>query len=377
MKEKKITKTIERESLRYRGTECLNCGQPLDVSDVYCPYCSQKNTHKQLTVKDFLLEFLSSILVYDSRLRNTLKDLLFRPGVITRNYVKGQRLKYANPFRFFLSVSIIYFLVQGAIGVFDPSEKSNLLNIEADPQMNDSVVKMLEANQKDFPDDENLQKATGYYKDFTQKYDSIKEKKKIESHLFTEAQLDSLPFFESYKERFSTYNDFYDSSKIKNSKIALDSLHHKPTRFNKWLYSRLPAIDKIQKSPFAFLQYLMAKIPFFLFFFTPFFAFFFLLLYSNKKHTYMEHMIFIFHIFSFVFLGMLIFTIPDLLLNTQFFISVLFLLLGPFYFYKALRNFYKQSRIITLIKFVILNIVFLFGFGTAALLFVIASAAMY
>ena len=101
MKRKKGEISTGRKSLQYRGTKCLNCNQPLDVSDVYCPYCSQLNSKKQLSVKDFFAEFLSSILVYDSRLRNTLKDLLFRPGVITRNYINGQRLKYDNTFRFF------------------------------------------------------------------------------------------------------------------------------------------------------------------------------------------------------------------------------------------------------------------------------------
>src|SRR5690554_1259396 len=93
-----------RKSLQYRGTSCLNCQQPLDISDVYCPYCSQMNSNKPLSAADFFFEFLNSLIVFDSRLRNTLKDLLFRPGIITRNYTKGQRLKYANPFRFFLSV---------------------------------------------------------------------------------------------------------------------------------------------------------------------------------------------------------------------------------------------------------------------------------
>src|SRR5690554_1400176 len=120
-----------RKSRRYRGTECLNCSHPLDRSDVYCPYCSQLNSNKQLSVRDFLAEFLGSVLVYDSRLRHTLRELLFHPGQITRNYVAGQRLKYANPFRFFLSVSIIYFLIKGFFGAGDPSERKSLSEIAA------------------------------------------------------------------------------------------------------------------------------------------------------------------------------------------------------------------------------------------------------
>ena len=104
-----------RKAIKFRGPECLNCKHPLDLSDVYCSYCGQLNTTKSLAIKDFFNEFLGSIITYDSKLRYTVRDLLFRPGVITRNYVNGQRLRYANPFRFFLSVSIIFFIFQGLI----------------------------------------------------------------------------------------------------------------------------------------------------------------------------------------------------------------------------------------------------------------------
>jgi len=103
---------------------------------------------------------------------------------------------------------------------------------------------------------------------------------------------------------------------------------------------------------------MMQKIPFFLFFFTPMYAFFFWLLYSKAKYTYMEHMVFIFHIFSFIFLAMLISLLPDVLFGFDVFSTLLFGLIGPFYLYKALRNFYKQNRLITIIKFVSLNFVF-------------------
>src|SRR5699024_1081454 len=104
-----------RKLIQYRGTECLNCGHPLDRSDRFCPYCYQENSNKQLSAKDYLREFIGSILVYDSRLRYTIREIFLKPGLISKNYISGQRMKYANPFRFFLSVSIIYFLLRGIL----------------------------------------------------------------------------------------------------------------------------------------------------------------------------------------------------------------------------------------------------------------------
>lgn len=372
-----------RKSLKYRGTECLNCGHPLDRSDIYCPSCSQLNSKKHLSLADFFAEFLSSILVYDSRLRNTIKDLLFKPGVITRNYVNGQRLKYANPFRFFLSVSIIYFLLQGLVSYINPSDKSNIINVSDSSPKKDSIAKVVEKKAEESPDNKELQLASKYLRDsivandFNLIQTEAESAPESESEYYSEKELDTMSFAKKYYSRNLMYIDFYSEKKIENPRIALDSLHHLNTPKHRWLYSRAVAFTKINDNPSSFITYLTSKVPFFLFFFTPFYAFFFWMIYSREKFSYMEHMIFVFHIFSFVFLALLILRIPDIIFNTGIFQKLLFVILGPIYFYKALRNFYGQKRIITIFKFVFLNIIFFLGFSLGTLLFVVANAAIY
>ncbi len=100
-----------RYGLRYRGTECHNCSHPLDISDPFCPNCPQANSNNKLTLKDFFDEFFASLISYDSRLLKTLSALLTKPGKITRDYIEGKRVSYTNPFRFLLSLSIVYFLM--------------------------------------------------------------------------------------------------------------------------------------------------------------------------------------------------------------------------------------------------------------------------
>ena len=113
------------------------------------------------------------------------------------------------------------------------------------------------------------------------------------------------------------------------------------------------------------------------FLFAPIFAFFFWLIYSKKKYTYMEHMVLIFHIFSFIFLASLIALIPDTIIGDDYASGILFGLIGPFYFYKALRNFYKQNRLITIIKFIFLNWVVWISATVSAVAFFAVTAAMY
>ena len=366
-----------RKAAKYRGPECLNCRHPLDLSDVYCPYCGQLNTTKQLSLKDFLGEFIGSVLTYDSRLRFTVKDLLFKPGVITRNYVNGQRLKYANPFRFFLSVSIIYFLVQGLLSAITGTSqfKVNRSNDRAtiDSILNPNNIVTLNGNP--------LGKKLAIPNDtVVLNYDTITSKKSTEAKDYeykSETDLDTIDWAGRLVERFTIYRSFYLATDIKNAPIALDSLKHNNTRLNRWVYEKNDAIDRVLDNPYGFMNYLLGKIPFFLFFFTPFFAFFFWLLYSKKKYTYIEHMVFIFHIFSFIFLALLILIIPDSFFDEAILSSILFGIIGPFYFYKALRNFYKQGRLITIIKFVFLNVIFGISATIAALLFFTITAAVY
>ena len=311
MGSKKLTIKSNNKLTKYRGAECLNCGRPLDFTDKFCPNCSQRNSTKQLSINDFLQEFMSSIFTYDSRLRYTIKDLLFKPGTITKNYVKGQRLKYANPFRFFLSVSIIYFLIQGlstSLGINNESSAFKLNGESINTTTNiDSIINKL-------PEKERIKiKADSLKKELDpiitlNNLDRIYSEEKTDTlpTYMSETELDTINWSLAVVERFVEYRKFYKNTEIKNTEVALDSLKHNKTRFNKWIYSKNDAIDRVTENPYGFAEYLMNKIPFFLFFFAPFFAFFFWIFYSMKKYNYMEHLIFIFHIFSFVFLIALI-----------------------------------------------------------------------
>jgi hypothetical protein len=376
--DKLVKQKSGRKATKYRGVECLNCRQSLELSDLYCSYCGQLNTTKQLSLKDFFGEFIGSVFTYDSRLRYTVKDLLFKPGRITLNYVQGQRLKYANPFRFYLSVSIIYFLVQSLIATFTGKPQfilegaNNRTTIDSLANRNNNILAL---NDNTTVERLTMISDTLVIDKPAAPLNLNKVPKEFE--YISEKNLDTLAWTERTVKRIILYRKFYEAHKIQDTKIALDSLKHIDNKLNRWIYEKNDAVERVIKDPYGFLDYLMGKVPFFLFFFTPLFAFFFWLIYPKKNYTYIEHMVFIFHIFSFMFLALLILIIPDYFSESTAFSSILFALIGPFYFYKALRNFYKQGRLITILKFVLLNIVFVISATTMALLFFSISAAIY
>ena len=397
MKETEI-KPTSRKAMRYRGVECLNCKHPLELSDRFCAYCGQINTTKRLTLKDFANEFILSVFTYDSKFRYTVKDLLFKPGTITRNYVDGKRLKYANPFRFFLSASIFYFILLALFGLFEDPQATNQDNkasiINGGKEDVANIQKSIE--EIDFGNIENYNETQAdsleneiqerinagilsvTTKKAKQKDEEEKEFKFIPEDSLTTTYGGSGNYLNIQVHKAQYFYKFNKHTDITNSRTALDSLGYPQTKTNIFIYNKTNDIQRVIDNPVKFIKYLLSKTPFFLFFMAPFVALFFWLIYSKKKFNYMEHLVFIFHIFSWVFVVLIICLLPDLLLpgdNTL--AAILLILVGPFYFYKALRNFYKQKRRWTLIKFVFLNIVFYISTLFFALIFFTITALLF
>ena len=65
---------------------------------------------------DFLAESAEVLTHADSRLWRTLVPLVLRPGFLTQQFIEGRRASYLSPFRLYLVVSILFFVVVSATG---------------------------------------------------------------------------------------------------------------------------------------------------------------------------------------------------------------------------------------------------------------------
>jgi len=91
---------------------CLNCGQHLWVNELFCPHCGQKRLERgDMSFSHLLGESLLDYFHFDSKFFSTILPLIYKPGWLTLEFMKGKRKKYVEPFKLFLVISVIYFLL--------------------------------------------------------------------------------------------------------------------------------------------------------------------------------------------------------------------------------------------------------------------------
>ncbi|MFQ6610684.1 MAG: DUF3667 domain-containing protein [Fidelibacterota bacterium] len=97
--------------MNFKSSNCLNCGYQLNHEN-YCPECGQKNSTKHLSLRQIISDFSGDYLTFDSKIFRSLKPLIFKPGFLTREYTEGRRNTYILPFRLYIFVTFIFFLIR-------------------------------------------------------------------------------------------------------------------------------------------------------------------------------------------------------------------------------------------------------------------------
>jgi hypothetical protein len=92
---------------------CLNCGA--NLSGAYCNRCGQP-AHLHRSLLHLSEEFLHGVLHFDAKGFRTIPLLFFRPGLLTRRYIEGQRTRYVSPMALFLFCIFLVYVVFSAIG---------------------------------------------------------------------------------------------------------------------------------------------------------------------------------------------------------------------------------------------------------------------
>lgn len=322
---------------------CLNCGARLRGQ--YCGNCGQRSRNRLISIWQLLQEAFGDLFELDSRLWRTLVPLLTRPGQLTRDYLEGRRARYMPPFRTYMVLSIIFFVV----AFFDPQDNLGLF-FEPEPE---SAAERVVSDEATGTDEE------------------VNEDKELNVVVGP----------------FGAENEIFGN--CENASIASEE------DLPEWIKKRFPD-DRVQiicernkaRGNEDIGDAMLDNIPIALIVLLPFMALVLKALYPLSRRYFVEHLLFFVYFHSFVFL-MLILQILFARLAALFGpedsavdgISTLIIVVAsfyiPVYLYKAMRFVYRQGHLITILKFLMLSIAYLTGatltmFGT--FLFAVLSA---
>ena len=295
--------------------DCLNCGMPLNGVN-YCPTCGQENDARKLPAWKLITEGVSGFFSVDSKVFRSFRPMLTKPGQIVLNYTAGKRASYLQPARMYLSVSIIFFLLQSILS----GSAVQIEPVESDlDQEKENIVIFFEPDSLS----KNEYSRIAYYvqKHPQWSWEQVKEASGVRSGFWKE---------------------FYHRHAQKMMNMEWES----------------------------FMDYIKSKMPLILFLILPVLALILKLFYLRKGIYYVDHLIFAFYTPSALFMLLTIGIIVDTIYGTS--MELLFSILLLFYIYFSLRRVYQQSRLVSVVKLFAIS----FAYITSGLLFMIMAGAL-
>jgi len=314
---------------RIKSSYCTNCGKVLQEADNYCPNCGQENDNKRQTFGKVMSHLILDFLHIDSRVTQSIPALLFRPGYLTKEYLKGKRQQYLDPIKMFITIVVVYFIL---------ASFGNHSTIDFNNAVTDSSGVVIKPADSVLVFSEGPFKLKANY----QQPDSLIDSTGTMSQ---ELELD-VPEYKKIKGMVKRGRT--------DTREILDSLQIESTFWNRFYYGEI--IKFVQSDMQEFRDFLISKMPWLIFCIVPLFALLLKVLYYRRDFLYIDHLIFSFHLHTFFFLVGIIYLV--LLGLSGISISIWLLAITILYSLLAFKNFYKQDWWKIILKSILLVVTY-------------------
>lgn len=253
----------------------------------YCPSCGQRRVERRVSLRRMLGEAIEDQLSLNAALPRTVRVLLFRPGQLSLEYLAGRVQRFIPPFRLYLVTSVVFFLLLSFV-----AQREQVFKVHVDGELaTDSTAAAAGADVGAAGDSAG----SGYR-------------------------------WGGEMRRLDTRWPLLDE--VLNRR--LDELR----RMEPNEAANQVGAEALRRAPTA------------MFLLLPIFAAFLKLLYIRRKRFYVDHFVFGLHTHAFAFV---LFTI--MLLASTTWVSIGALAWLALYVYLAMKRFYAQGWIKTLIKY--------------------------
>ena len=352
---------------------CLNCGTRLGGQ--YCGICGQRSRNRLISIWQLLQEAFGDLFELDSRLWRTLSPLLVRPGQLTRDYLEGRRARYMPPFRSYLVLSVIFFVV----AFFNPKDDLSLF-FEPEPPPTAEETAALEEEKEQAAEEKEAKLEAA-----REKLLALEAEGTISKDVIEEFDNDN-SFVDSFDDDDDEDGIFGDCENM-NLTDEEDVPEWLTKRFSDERLQQICERNKARGND-NFVDAILDNIPVALFVLLPIMALVLKVLYPLSRRYFVEHLLFFVHFHGFFFLILILQILfarfagllgPEdgaidsistlILIATSFYI--------PVYLYKAMRHVYGQGHLVTIPKYLMLLVAYITGATLTmlgALLFALLSA---
>ena len=300
---------------------CANCGAAL--AGEYCAACGQRHDPHVHSVRHFASEAFESITHADSRLWRTLGYLLAKPGRLTAEFFAGRRMRYLPPFRLYLVISLLFFLVAGM-------PESVLVEVDATPttQRIESMNEAAKALESELANTPGAAQAAAAIR--------------------AQAARESAALEGDEEPRTGMQDDNLVTEICKGFEQPDPTANRNYARLHK--FCTQTAEDRGRTLGAAVVH----NIPRAMFVFLPLLAMIMMLLYWRPRRYYVEHLLFLVHNHAFVFLALTIVSLLKLIPVVGSHLGVLEFAVWLYiiwYIFRGMRVYYEQSRGVTFAKY--------------------------
>jgi hypothetical protein len=307
----------------HAATDCPNCDAA--VSGNFCHACGQETVLHPPSTREFVHEFIGHYVALEGKLWKSLGLLLFRPGRLSLEYINGRRVRYIQPLRLYLTLSVIFF----AVLKYDGHDFIRIGSGKTDP-VTVTAKDGKPAAQRDDDDDDGDARPSAKAPAAAAAAAASAKKPDGPVELIHQDQPDEL-------------RDVTRGLRAKAGAVSPHAADKLGAFFD------LPAEDEGRLLTAAFFSYA----PYAIFFMMPLFALYLKVLYLGSGRRYGEHLLFALHANGFAFLA---FTLIWLVPKWPYVHLLKYVLWAwlAFYLPTAMRHVYGGSRFFTGLRWVVL-----------------------
>ena len=333
---------------------CLNCNHV--VSSRFCGNCGQENIDTRKSFIHLFVHFFEDLTHYENAFWRTIKNLIFKPASLTKEYLSGKRMSYLAPVRLYIFISFItFFLI--AVLPSDSSKKNDLVQINTDEKKSNSENDTVYKEQQKIIEFEKQGLITKKESDSIQTFIIEAKKREIDDGFMNFGR-----HYKNVKELDSIQKNAKPSEKIH------------PLKF--WMERKIQLVaDKYTGKEIQekFVESYFKNLPKALFFYMPLFAFVLWIFQNKKRWYYFDHGIFTLHYFSFLLLGSLLISFIDFLISfvdtyrffkiLNYIFKIVIVVYMLYYFFPAHHRFYQEKRWMSILKGIVMFFINFFIIG--------------